>query len=116
MGRAAYFELLYGAEDTSSEDRGRSVPRSGNGVLSDLPLWIPLPPVELLPPDASGGYLRGGARMPRGADSSPTSPAGFGAPSDSAILCATLLFMMLGGFHPEEAPERIEVKRRSLLG
>jgi hypothetical protein len=33
LGRAAYFELLYGAEDTSWDDRGRSVPGSGNSVL-----------------------------------------------------------------------------------
>jgi hypothetical protein len=55
--------------------------------------------------------------MPSGADSSPTFPAGFGAPSDSAILCSTLVFiMMLGGLHGMEAAERIEEKHRRLLG
>jgi hypothetical protein len=67
-------------------------------------------------PQASGGYLGSDARMPSGADSSPTSPAGCGAPSVSAILCATLVFMMFGGIHPVEAAERIDDKRRRLPG
>jgi streptogramin lyase len=108
LERAAYFELLHRMEGTGSEGSRRFVGASANGVLPELPLEILLP--------RSGVYLDGDAGMSSETDSRPSSPAGFEALADSGTLCITLLFMMLDGFHPVEAAERVEEKRPRLLG
>jgi streptogramin lyase len=100
QGRAANYEVLYRDEDTTSEERVRPVSGSGNGVPSDLP------------PHAFDGYLGSNSRMPSGSDSIPTSAADFGASSNPAAVCAAVVFVTLGGFHPAEAAEKFEEKRR----
>src|SRR5262249_46487135 len=114
LGWSAMFEVLYGDGGSSSEARGSPVSWSGSGVPSDLsPGMVPLP-VELLP-HASGGNLGVDARMPGGADSSPTPPADFGARWNPDVFCAALAYVLLGGIHPAEAAEKSEEKRRRLL-
>jgi streptogramin lyase len=116
LGRATNFEVLYGEEDTSSEEWGRPVPGDGTGVPSELPPQTAPSPVELLLRHAPGGYLGSDSRMPGGADSGPTYPAEVGAPWSPAVISAALVYVMLGGIHAAEAAEKPEEKRRRLSG
>jgi hypothetical protein len=117
LGQGTNGEILYGDESVNPEGKGRPTPRSDSRVPADLPPETVPPPVEFLPPQASGTYLGSAPRTQSEADSSLTAPADSAASWNPAVFYGAVASLMLGGFfYQAEAAESFEEKRRRLRG